>query len=143
MAGTDYWNSKLSKNIQCKKNNHLVFLIFNISETLPEYQEKNYISGIIWAFKSKLKIIHAATYIALCFPDSNCFFIFLVPLCPYLSLLFSNFVSLFSPSFSFSSRHNTHSTIYNVWFYFISTCPFFLLSYQITFFLVFDQIIFS
>ena len=30
---------------------------------------------------------------------------------PYLFLQFSNFVFLFSPSFSFSSRHEAHSTI--------------------------------
>ena len=35
----------------------------------------------------------------------------------YLSLLFSNFVFLFSPSFSYTSRHETHSTIYDVWFH--------------------------
>ena len=33
---------------------------------------------------------------------------------PYLPLLFSHFVFLFSLSFYFSSRHETHSTIYNV-----------------------------
>ena len=32
---------------------------------------------------------------------------------PYLSLLFSNSVFLFSRSFSYCSRHETHSTIYN------------------------------
>ena len=51
----------------------------NILETLPEYQQKNYISGIFWAFKSKLQIIHVATYFALFLPGSNnCFFICLV-----------------------------------------------------------------
>ena len=64
---------------------------FNISETLPKYQEKNYISGIFWAFKSKLQIIHAATYIALFLPDSNnCFFNYLVPyihICLYFVLI--------------------------------------------------------
>ena len=34
----------------------------------------------------------------------------------YLSLLFSQFVFLFSLSFSFSSRHGTHSTISNVYY---------------------------
>ena len=37
---------------------------------------------------------------------------------PYLSLLFSHFVFLFSP-FSYSSRHETY-TIYNAWFDFIT-----------------------
>ena len=63
----------------------------NISETLPEYQQKNYISGIFWAFKSKLQIIHAATYIALFLPDSyNCFFkclVLYVHICLYYFLI--------------------------------------------------------
>ena len=60
----------------------------------------------------------------------HCFFLTLLTvfymfsaIYPYLSLLLSHFVLLFSPSFSFSSRHETHSTIYNVWFDFITTCP--------------------
>ena len=44
---------------------------------------KNYISGIFWALKSKLEIIHAATYVVLFLSDSNnCFFICLVPYIP-------------------------------------------------------------
>ena len=27
MGGTDHWNSKLSTNVQCEKNNHSDFLI--------------------------------------------------------------------------------------------------------------------
>ena len=55
----------------------------NISETLSEYQQKNDISDIFWSFKSKLQIIHAATYVALFLRDSNnCFFICLVPYVP-------------------------------------------------------------
>ena len=44
----------------------------------------------------------------------------------YLSLLFIclyYFVFLLSPSFSYSSCHETHSTIYNIWFDFTATCP--------------------
>ena len=41
----------------------------------------------------------------------------------YLSLLFSHFVFLFLPSFSYSSIYETHSAIYNVWFDFITTLP--------------------
>ena len=41
----------------------------------------------------------------------------------YLSLLFSHFVFLFFLSFSYSSIHETHSAIYNVWFDFITTWP--------------------
>ena len=43
----------------------------------------------------------------------------------YLFLLFSHFVVLFSPSFSFSSRQETHSTIYNVSFNFITVCQYY------------------
>ena len=50
MTGTDHCYSKLSKNITLKKN-------------LQENQRKNYISGIVYAFKSKVLIIHAVTYI--------------------------------------------------------------------------------
>ena len=53
MAGTDHCYSKLSKNITLKKN-------------LQQNQRKNYISGIVYAFKSKVLVIHAATYIADC-----------------------------------------------------------------------------
>ena len=82
-----------------------LFLIF---QKLPEYQQKKLVSGIFWAFKSKLQVIHGATYIALFLPDSNnFFFICLVPYIHYLSLLFCHFVFLFSP-FSFSFRHETH-----------------------------------
>ena len=42
---------------------------FNISENLQENQEKSYISGISWAFKSKLQILGVATYIAMFLPD--------------------------------------------------------------------------
>ena len=66
--------------------------------------KKNYICGIFWAFKSKLQIIHTATYIALFLPDSyNCFFFF-------ICLKFSHFVFLFSPSFHtlLTTRHIKH-----------------------------------
>ena len=41
---------------------------------MSEYQQKNYISGIFWAFRSKLHTIHTATYITLFLPDSNNWF---------------------------------------------------------------------
>ena len=48
---------------------------FKFSNNLQkDQQKKNYIPGIFWAFKSKLQIILAATYIALFLPDTNnCF----------------------------------------------------------------------
>ena len=43
-------------------------------------KKESYISVIFWAFKSKLQITHAVTYIALFLPNSNnCFFLRLVP----------------------------------------------------------------
>ena len=85
MAGTDNWNSKLSTNIQCKKNHHSAFLVFQ--KLCQNINKKNDISGIFWAFRSKLQIIHGVTYITLFLPDSNnCFFICSVtyiPICLY------------------------------------------------------------
>ena len=44
----------------------LITEILSFSETLPEHQQKKKnISGIFWAFKNKLQIIHTATYVAL------------------------------------------------------------------------------
>ena len=90
LAETNYWNPKLSGNIQCDKNNHSDCLIF---QKLPEYQKKKWISAIFWAFRNKLHIIHATTYIALFLLDSNNCFLYTVY--PYLSLLFSHFVIFF------------------------------------------------
>ena len=121
MVGIDHWNSKLSTNVHCEKSNHSAFLTFQ--EICKKNQQRNYISDTFWTFKSKLQIIHAATYI-------HCFFLTLInvffmfsTIHLSLSLLFSHFLFLFSPSFSYSSRHKTHSTIYNVSFDFITTWP--------------------
>ena len=63
--------------------------------------------------KSKLQIIYVATYIALFLPDFiDCFFYIFSIIHSYLSLLFSHSVLLFSPSFSYCSRFETHTTIY-------------------------------
>ena len=59
LTGSDHWNSKLSNNIQCKENNHSALLIFQ--KLCQNIKKENYISGIFWAFKSKLQIILAAT----------------------------------------------------------------------------------
>ena len=112
LAATDHWNSKLSTNIQCEKNNHSAFLIFQ--KLCQNINKKNYISDIFLAFRIKLQIIHAATYIALLLPDSNnCFFICLLPyihiclyyfliLCFYFHILF--YVLL-------ATRHNLQFTM--------------------------------
>ena len=64
LARTYHRNSKLSTNIQCERNNCSVFLIFQKICKKINKKRKN-ISDIFWAFKSKLHIIHAVTYIAL------------------------------------------------------------------------------
>ena len=102
-----------------KTTSQLFLYLESLTQNINE--KKNFISGIFWIFQSKLKIIHTATYL-------HCFFMFLVTVfdmfCAvdcYLSLLFSHFMLLFSPSFWFSSRHEIHSAIYNVWFSWKST----------------------
>ena len=65
--------------------------IFSLRKTTTQlfyyFRNSARISGIktiFWAFKSKLQIIHAATYITLFLPDSNnCFFICLVLYIPF------------------------------------------------------------
>ena len=60
----------------------------------------------------------------------HCFFLTLITIFyvyntmySYLFLLFSHFVFLFSTSLSYSSCHETYSTIYNVSYNFITNCP--------------------
>ena len=120
LAGSDHWNSKFSSNIQCEKKKPLSF--FNICKNLQENRQK-YVPCIFWAFKSKLQIILEATYIALFFPTLITVFYMYKTIYPYLFLLFSHFVFLFSPSLSYSSRHETYSTISNVLDNFIKNCP--------------------
>ena len=88
--------------------------LFQYFRNSTRISTKNQICGIIWAFKSKLQIIHVAIYIALFLPDSNnCFFICLyIPVSLYYSLIL--LVFLFSPSLSLSFRHQTYSTLYDV-----------------------------
>ena len=69
-----------------------------------------YILDTFWMFKGKLEIIHVTTYISLFLPYfNNCFYMFST-IYPCLSLLFSRFVFVFSPSFSCSSCYETQST---------------------------------
>ena len=96
--GSDYWDSKLSTNIQCEKNNHSLF--FSFPKIYKNIEKANDIPGILWAFKSRLQIIFAAPYMLLFLPDANnCFFICIIPcihvcsyyfliLCFYFRLLF-------------------------------------------------------
>ena len=98
LAVMDHWFSKLSANIQCKKNNYSAFWIFQ--KLCQNINKKKLYFGIFWALKSKLEIIHAATSIVLFLPDSNhCFFICVVPYIPmclyYFLILYFYFHLLF------------------------------------------------
>ena len=112
-GGTDRWNSKLSTNIQCKKKNHPVFAIF---QKLTDINKKTYISGIFWAIKTKLQIIHGATYVSLFLSDSNnCFIICLVPYIPiflYYSLISCFYFRLLFHSF-LARRHILQFTMFD------------------------------
>ena len=122
LAGTNHWNSKLSTNIQYKKNNHSAFLIFQ--KLCQNINNKKLYFWHIWAFESKLLIIHAAAYIALFLSYSNnCFFICLVPyipICLFYFLILCFYFHLLFPSL-LATRHILQ--FYNVWFNFITTCP--------------------
>ena len=87
---------------------------FNISETV-RMSIKNYIPGIFWAYKRKLQIVHATNYIALFLPDSsNCFFHMFSAIYPYMSLLFSHCVFIFTFFFIlFSPRDILQLTMFD------------------------------
>ena len=95
--------------------------LFIISETLPEYRQKNCTSGIFWASKSKWQIIHTATYIALFLPDSsNCFFTCLVPyipICLYYFLILCFYLHLRFPSL-LATRHILQFTMFLIRFHY-------------------------
>ena len=107
MARTDHWKSKLSTNIQFEKKYHSAFLIFEkLSQNIKKILYFWHILDLSFLLSS-----------------NNCFFYMLSAIYLYLSLLFSYFVFLFSPSFLYSSLRKAHFTIYNVWFDFITTWP--------------------
>ena len=104
-------------------NFHHTFSVRKTTTQLFQYfriSTKNHISGIFWVFKSKLQINHLATYIALFLPDSNnCFFICLVP---YIHICLYYFLILCFYFHRFDTLLTTrHFTIYNFWFYFITS----------------------
>ena len=69
---------------------------------------KKCISSIFWAFKSKLQIIHAATYIGLFLPGSNnCFLYVNYHMSISVSTIFSFFVFIFTLFFLLSSPRIT------------------------------------
>ena len=89
---------------------------FNISETLPEYQQKKLYFWHIFGLQNKLQIIHAANYITLFLPGSNnCFFICLVPyihICLYYSLILCFYFHLLFHSL-FATRHILQFTMFD------------------------------
>ena len=72
---------------------------------------------MFWAFKIKLQIIHAATYIAPFVPASNsCFFIFLllyIPICLYYFLIFCFYFHLHFHSLV-ATRHILQFTMFDL-----------------------------
>ena len=115
LAGTDHWNFKPSANIQCKKNNHSTFLIFQ--KLFRNINKKAKFLAYFGPLKKKLQIIYAATYIALFLSDSNnCFFICLVShipfyLCYSLILCFYFHVLFFS---FLATSHVLQFTVFNL-----------------------------
>ena len=86
-------------------------------------KSKNYISDIVWAFKSKLQIIHQATYIH-CFLLNLIMFLYMFSTThPYLSLLFSHFVFLFCLLF-LTHLATRHIILFTMFDDFITTCPY-------------------
>ena len=90
LTGTDHCYSKLSKNTTLQKKSQ-------------ENQRKNYISGVAQAVKSKVLIIHAATYNIQC---------------SYFHISLYHF--FFQPSLSYFLLHETHSKICQVFILFDS-----------------------
>ena len=89
---------------------------FNVSEC----QQKNYISGIFWVFKSKSQINHVTTYIALFLFDSNNYFF--ICLVPYIHIcLFYFFILCFYFHLFDTLLTMRNFTTYNVWFDFITS----------------------
>ena len=109
---TDQWSSKLSTSIQCEKNNHSAFLIFQ-----KIYKKINKKKTIFLAYFGilLLKTNYRKFYLHSLFLPAliNVFYMFST-VHPHLSLLFSHFVLLYLPSFSYSSRQEIYSTIYNL-----------------------------
>ena len=105
LTGTDNCYCKISRNT-------------TLEENLQENQRVNYISGIAQAFKSKVLIIYAATYIADCTVSNQLqqqFFVYLVQLFPYLPpIFFSQYFFFFFLTLSYFSLRETHSKIYFV-----------------------------
>ena len=100
--------------------------IFSLRKTTTQlfyyFRNSARISGIktiFWAFKSKLQIIHAATYITLFAGSNNCFFIGLVPcipICLYYFFILCFYFHLLFPSL-LVTRYILQSTM------FITTSP--------------------
>ena len=110
----DHWFSKLSANIQCEKSNHSLFL--NFPKICKNFDKKNYVPGISWAFKSKLQIILAATYMALFLPDTNnCYFLYCIvpiPMCLYYFLILYFYFHLLFHSL-LAKRHILQFTMFD------------------------------
>ena len=102
LTGTNHWNSKLSTNIQCKKNHHSAFLIFqklcqNINKKTISLAyfgplEANYIQFIrlLTLHCFSLTLITGFSYVQChIFPSLSTIFSFCVSIFTFLVILFS------------------------------------------------------
>ena len=82
--------------------------------------QKNDVFGIFWPLKANYRKIMGLLTLLCFFLTLITVFLMFSTMYSYLFLLFSRFVVLFSPCSSYSFCHETHSTICNVWFDFIT-----------------------
>ena len=108
LARTDHWNSKLSANIQCKKNNHSAFIMFQkICQNINEKTK-------LLAYLGPLKANHS-WFMRLLTDSNNCFFICLVPyilICLYYFLILFFYFHLHFPSL-LATRHILQFTMFD------------------------------
>ena len=72
MAGTNHWNSKLSTNIQCKKNHHSTFLIFQ--KLCQNINKKTISLAYFGPLEANYIQFIRLQFITLFLPDSNNWF---------------------------------------------------------------------
>ena len=112
-SGTDHWNSKLSTNIQWKKNNHSVFLIFQ--KLCQNINKKTCFWHILGPLKANNRLFMQLLRLQF-LPDSkNCLFICLVPyipICIYYFLILLFYFHLLPPSL-LTTRYILQFTMYD------------------------------
>ena len=95
-----------------RKNNLSVFYYFRKFAT---ESSTNYISGIFWTFRSKLKIINAAIYFAIFHPDSNNCFLHILNIClHHVSFFCFYFTFFFILCLPLDTLHNLATTFNSI-----------------------------